>query len=445
MQSMTICLSVQSVYNQRFRVFNKQDQFALHLMNGSRKDETRIVYKQMFNSSVWDINEYEAAHCIYSDTINHLILGSQREPMFGEWFTMILTHLFHLYNYSASIQSPFKLTDDVEIYLFLEDQMPLLSTHHLFIQPFTRYQLQHFTDLFERFNCKCYHRLIFCAFNQIKHANDDTTYLQEAKVMDNTDNIQLFPEMIEFYNDWINKMDINIDTDIFEWKRQLLIQNNVNIQDDNQVSNWRFIGFYQHNVRRKWLNLNGIITQCNGKYNQHKIFCFAINLDNHLHPRDIVIIHRSCAMLIGINGAHLINAVWMFDSKSYTKEQKYLIELTPAHSLNKPTALGKIFWRSTFNHIGFKLDNDSLSTENLQKGKGFLLDFDFKVNWKRLSHVIDYLLMTDEGFCNRLNEINVEDIKIASRFKRLDIEIAIHNAYCPYSNHSGLLNFCVSC
>ena len=34
--------------------------------------------------------------------------------------------------------------------------------------PYTKYTLQHFTDLFEKMSCNCYTRLIFCGFNKIK-------------------------------------------------------------------------------------------------------------------------------------------------------------------------------------------------------------------------------------------------------------------------------------
>ena len=445
------------VYNQKFRVFNKEDQFNLHHFESSHQlfgtnmpnsAASQYIYGKMFNTSLWDKQEYESASCHYSDRFNHLIIGSQYQTMLGEWYVRTLSHLFQLYNYSNSTPSQYIFNNDVELYLFIGDQTELLMSHHLFIQPFTKYTLQHFTNLFERITCQCYHRLIFCGFNKI--INNDKLYLMhKARVIDQRqewENAQIFPEMIRFYNDYVNRMDINIHRDILKWKRKILAEYlsfteiDMNM-DEEDISKWKFIGFYQRFVRRKWKNLKSVIIQCNGKYFvEHKTVCITINLESHLHPRDVIIMHRACDMLIGIHGAHLTDAIWMYDPQDYKQKNRYIIELLPAHarywasSLTEPTALGVIFWGSTFNHIGMKLTNDSLDKEALSKGPGFWFLHDFKLDFRKLTLLIDYLMIKgDEGYCNENNDIHAKDITLDKKFERKGIEIAIYNAYCANS------------
>ena len=186
------------------------------------------------------------------------------------------------------------------------------------------------------------------------------------------------------------------------------------------------------------------------QYNPHKIFCDSINLEGHLHPRDVVIMHRSFDMLIGIHGAHLTDAIWMHNPNNVNgKKNKYIIELLPTNgppwtaSLNSPTALGVIFWGSMFNHVGLKLVNTSITEKDWNRGRSRWYASDFKVKWNRLSDVIDYLIIDGGGYCQKYG--NAKDIKVPSSFKDKGYakSFAIYNAFCNDNtqNTSGVWHF----
>ena len=132
--------------------------------------------------------------------------------------------------------------------------------------------------------------------------------------------------MIKYFNNWINKKDININYDIKLWKLNKLKENNINISINN-IDEWKFIGLYQTHKIGSWLNWIRSFKKCNN--NNNKILCFMIDTNNHLHPRDIIIIHKSCDILIGIHGSHLINSIFMYNKNNYKIKNKYIIEILP--------------------------------------------------------------------------------------------------------------------
>ena len=158
--------------------------------------------------------------------------------------------------------------------------------------------------------------------------------------------------------------------------------------------------------------------------------------------------HRSFDMLIGIHGAHLTDAIWMDALNNMNgKKNKYIIELLPfngmpwTNSLHSPTALGVIFWGSMFNHVGLKLLNTSIDTVKYPNRRWYSCDF--KVNWNRLSDVIDYLIIDEGGYCQKYG--NAKDIKVPSSFKDKGYSesFAIYNAFCNdnHQNESGVWHF----
>ena len=112
-----------------------------------------------------------------------------------------------------------------------------------------------------------------------------------------------------------------------------------------------------------------------------------------------------------------------------------MIELLPTNgpswtsSINCPTALGIIFWQSKLNHVGLKLLNISITEKDWKRGDSRWYKSDFKVNWNRLTTVIDYLIIDHGGYCNKY-ENNVKNIKVPRKFKQDGYKFAIYNAYC---------------
>eukprot|EP01083_Nonionella_stella_P079216 217159_1 len=426
------------VHKQHFYVSNPRDQFTLH--PDSRPNDwfgnvvhnsyrSFPIYAKIFEAQLWDkaTNEYEMSHCIHDDnTPNHIILSFNYMSMIGEFYLRILTLLHYIFNTKQMMD---KTDRNYKFYLMLPEAGKILLSHRLFMEPFTKFELLQFTNLFDRYRCKCYQRLFFCGFNKYRFRENDTTfnrYLrpQSKEKYIGIDRVELFKDMIDAYQSWINQHYIQIQQDVLNWKQQKLNQYFGKYRTDiKDATKWRFIGLYQRKKRRKWMNIRHVLKACNSKYNEQNILCVVVDLEGFLHAKDIIIMHRSMMMLVGIHGATLTSAVWMEN-----KQGNYVIELLPhagpewTTSLDKPSMSGVLFWESTYNYVGLKLSNHSgINT------KSNWADMDFIVEPHRLLTVIDFLIVDDGGYCAKFKR--ADKIQVPQTIKKMGF--AIYNAYCP--------------
>ena len=280
------------VYNQRFYVSKKEDEFHLPDVPASQLfganmpniKETQPIYEKILNATTWnaDEKEYEKAQCRYDSVTNHMIVQGHYQTMLGEWYSRTLSELYYLH---VHMNGTYTINQDVKLYLFLEDMIPLFTSHHLFIQPYSEYLIQHFTNLIERIECNCFKRLFFCGFQRnVNATTGDITLKPLAYMTVDKQNyrsslrtgrvIKYYPQIIEFYNNYINQKDIHILRDTKLWKLNKL-QTFFNTTHDFNVDEWFFIGFYQRTVRRSWELLEKqILPACNRKYGI--IFIFII-------------------------------------------------------------------------------------------------------------------------------------------------------------------------
>ena len=478
------------VHHQHFWVHSKTDEFDLDWKTkidllGTNMPNLRQsipVYKRFFHSTQWEQGQYESSHCIYHPVYNHLILEASYQTMLGEFYARTLRFL-HLLNDEMGF-----ITDEIQFWLLLGDQQPLYVSHYLFTERFSRYNLEHFTTMMDHVECHCYHRILFCGFQKKGHEipwprkdrngklhlgndilqnanqsindtdaapsntsnlsnNTNPTFLMPLKTlvsrMEPEEARDLFPKMITSYNQWVDTMDPDLDHDIRAWKYEQMITYFVDDADHAQndvfaanpidadtlmheIDEWRFIGLYDRRVRRSWLQIEEDRLKCNERYFEHKMFCHIIVLEDFLHSRDVIIIHRASFMLIGVHGAQLTDAIWMkYDEKE--EHNNFIIELLPyggpkyTSALDKPTALGVIFWKSHFNHVGLRLDEKSPQNPRRRWDEN-----DFYVEWSRLSKVIDFLLIDDGGMCTKFGR--ADNLTIPEEIDQFGF--AVYNAYC---------------
>lgn len=428
------------VYKQHFYVDSEDDLFTLMADTYPRQlfgDRIKHsipsfdIYKQVFDARIWNksMNEYESSNCLYDEeTDNHIILSTQFMSMMGEFYLKVLTALHWLFNEREMLD---KYERDYKFYIMLPEFADIFLGHRLFMERFTKYELQQFVDLFEHYRCKCYRRLFFCGFQKLK---DDDNGLYQLLPKQNLfgsrgktlfDRIPYFQSMINEYQLFITKHHTDIKEKVIEWK-----QNKLDLSLRNQdASQWKFIGLYQRTKRRRWKNLRDALRVCNLKYNEYKIFCIEINLEGFWHSMDIILMHQSCNMLIGIHGATLTDAIWMEH-----KMGNYIVELLPYNgpdwtsSLNEPTLSGILFWNTTYNYVGLSLSEQSISSK---LDPNLWYEHDFTVQVPRLLKVINFLLIDDDGMCNKFKR--ADQIQIPQDLK--DEGFAIYNAYCPQTPH----------
>ena len=109
-------------------------------------------------------------------------------------------------------------------------------------------------------------------------------------------------------------------------------------------------------------------------------------------------------------------------------------------SIYHTTALGILFWDSKFNHIGFKLLSKSISEKDWLRGEGRWYLSNFKVNWLRLTNIIDYLIINNGGYCKKYNN-NPINIKVPISFKNNNYTFAIYNSFCIDNDNKTVWHF----
>ncbi|KAL7550252.1 hypothetical protein ACHAWF_013495 [Thalassiosira exigua] len=147
---------------------------------------------------------------------------------------------------------------------------------------------------------------------------------------------------------------------------------------------WKIVGLTQRVKRRRWLNLDKVVSYCNARYFEHGILCVEVNverlpssLDNGggktreiLTPEyEQILMHRSLDALIGIHGAQLTQAVLMPKNSTVVellpwvpKEDYFKREVWGewVQTTDNPTPLGIIYHGSDLNHLGYPLNRRSV-------------------------------------------------------------------------------------
>lgn len=378
------------IHKNHFYVHEKKDQFKLNselidqdlFGNGMKNSNQSFeIYKQVFNSRIWNetMNEYQNSNCLLEQTSNHIILSSHFMSIMNEFFVKVLTGLNWLFEMNLLDSTK----RDYKFYLMLPEFHKILVDHRLFMERFTKWDIQQFVDLFEHYRCKCYHRLFFCGFQQIT-INDNLSLIPKKSLLQDSNYfIPYLRNMINEYQLFINKHHINIKQDLIKWKQEKLDlyfngpisyinkygkmkqrKENKIINDETDASKWKFIGLYQTTNKRKWKNMRESIRLCNDKYNKQKIICIEINLKDFHHTMDIILIHRALLVLVGIHGAPLINGGVLMEQNV----DNYIIELLP-YKFNKSTTIcSMLFLSIKYNnfciplqsHSNYRVDTDIL-------------------------------------------------------------------------------------
>jgi hypothetical protein len=137
----------------------------------------------------------------------------------------------------------------------------------------------------------------------------------------------------------------------------------MNIHD--RFEDYKIVGLMQRKLRRKWLNMDHVINECNKRFRRDKIVCVEINLENeYSNPMTQVLMHAVLDMLIGVHGAGLAESMWM-------PKHAIVVELLPwihpwttwggwARLTHEPTPLGIIWANTDLNHLGYRLPRESV-------------------------------------------------------------------------------------
>ncbi|ETO19816.1 hypothetical protein RFI_17411 [Reticulomyxa filosa] len=469
------------VYNGHFYVHNESEAFELRMHYwgmlgqlvelGSIVEKTNNIYQEFFKAQSWSrtytSDEYKEAKCTYHPIVNHMILEAKYMTMLGEFFIRVMRFLHYHFEFNST--SIF-FDKDIQLWIVMQDQSPLYTFHHLFLEKFTHWHVQHITDMLNPIGCRCFRRLFFCGFGRdMSHfVENSTRHPLRPKDLPTFGPLGLYPAIIASLNRYVDSVDIHLQRDTLLFKQSRLTHiltsmNPLSFSSSSsssslvplaQISKWKFIGFYQRIVRRRWVNLDDILRECNAKYNPYFIACDSILLEGFLHSRDVVIKHRIFDLVFGIHGmytytytyiyiykymyvyvctmfaigAHLQDAIWMKQNGSFIVELMPAMAEPWASSLNEPTLVGYTFWNTQFNYFGLKLPNDSVVwLKDIPHEDQEWSNRNFQVQWDMLVNIINFLIIDGGGYCNTFK--TGKNVVVPAHIRNYGF--AVFNAFCP--------------
>jgi hypothetical protein len=114
----------------------------------------------------------------------------------------------------------------------------------------------------------------------------------------------------------------DLDEKIQRYKRIILIEMGLVSNNTIDTDGWKFVGFARRKSRRLWLNIDDVISMCNGTFGEHKVACVIVDVEEAESPEEQLIMHRSLDGLIGVHGAQLTQGVLL-------PTHGYILELLP--------------------------------------------------------------------------------------------------------------------
>ena len=344
---------------------------------GSPQPSQEIVLDKLFTSN----NGYPATikietsiddnlTCTESTIANHFVLFGSFAHMLGEFYMRVLLGFYQLLselNSTRTDADAFK--EHTQLYLHLnEPSKTILDSHTVFTEIFRGGRpLLDFKDLLHATECQCKKRLILCGYDQRKGGKQTIIYPGGALHSDRWPQAPLK----ELRNDLRQKVILSnplVQEQIKNGRKEILLFHNVTV---SEWKDWSIVGLAQRKLRRKWKGLKNVTKYCNLMLRKYNSVCVKVYVDDETsNPFWQVIRHGVLDVLIGIHGAQMTEALWM-------KPGALVVELLPfvpkerivgswTRTTDAPTPLGVIYHNTDLNHIGYPLNQTSL-TDNCSK------------------------------------------------------------------------------
>lgn len=66
------------------------------------------------------------------------------------------------------------------------------------------------------------------------------------------------------------------------------------------VNDWKIVGLTKRLSRRKWLNIDEIVTHCDASFAHLKVVCITVNVEETTTVEEQLLMHMSLDALVGI-------------------------------------------------------------------------------------------------------------------------------------------------
>jgi hypothetical protein len=422
---------------------------------------------------------YDKGACSFSPTPNHLVAQSAYNEMMGEFYVRTIRGLNRWMRDYPQISE-----DDVQMYVHFVEKYDMFEGHRLFLAGLpNNNRFESFVSLMPRNDdCRCFRKLIFCGYHMeyattflhdihsrmIPRGNffaDNPLYKQRilSKIHSDNGNAIVFkphpliPNPVTDCDECRNnayrelRSDLmkthserykDLDEKIQRYKRIILIEMGLVSNNTIDTDGWKFVGFARRKSRRLWLNIDDVMSMCNGMFGEHKVACVIVDVEEAESPEEQLIMHRSLDGLIGVHGAQLTQGVLL-------PTHGYILELLPwipsytggrwTASTESPTPLGEIFHNIDINHYGYSLGRESTplclhvntSDENGTRSCLTNEENEQKFNWDVRDFIVPVNIIED--FLSTILQHGDNATCDAMKTRAEERNFVLYNAFCRQS------------
>jgi len=351
-------------------------------------DKSKVQFN--VSSAVRDIEDLDS--CPYSTVKHHLIVQSAYNDMMGEFYSRTLLGLNQWI-----LDYPIESREQLQMYPhFVKFDRRMLVGHQMFLGGLPNNDIyRSFNDFVRDGRCQCFEKLIFCGYSTERHsqaqlfpkqnltgdqANRMLDVIKPSGKIDNpktqcgfatnresllNHNCVGYRRLRNSLHKVFNQKAPSLGEMIRATRREILLEKGA-ISSDNDgvdVFEWKIVGLAKRTTRRKWLNIDQVLSRCDEVFMRHRIVCTAVDVETARRAETQLVMHRSLDAFIGIHGAQLTQGVLL-------PKRAYIVELLPwvpwylfgdwVRTKSKPTPLGVIFHNTELQHLGYPLGRKSV-------------------------------------------------------------------------------------
>jgi len=259
----------------------------------------------------WRLRIFSQANnrqCHYSDTPYHVVVQSSYNDMMCEFYVRSVLGLNEWMR-----KFPLQLSS-LKFYIhFATERNQLFEGHRLFLGENTT---DNFSSLIipqfrQPKSCQCYEKLVFCGYNRwIQHATFTTAgYIGHPS--SKTLNEYLKRDLVKKKNRAYQRLrqdllarhtmrDPMLNEKVRQHRHSILQSKNISKEEVITVNDWKIVGLTKRLSRRKWLNIDEIVTHCDASFAHLKVVCITVNVEETTTVEEQLLMHMSLDALVGI-------------------------------------------------------------------------------------------------------------------------------------------------
>ena len=94
--------------------------------------------------------------------------------------------------------------------------------------------------------------------------------------------------------------DPMLNEKVRQHRHSILQSKNISKEEVINVDDWKIVGLTKRLSRRKWLNIDEIVTHCDATFAHLRVVCITVNVEEATTVQEQLLMHMSLDALVGI-------------------------------------------------------------------------------------------------------------------------------------------------